>query len=342
MISKNFNFTNDNCAKIHPKILKTFIENNNSHENVYGSDLYTKKAKNIFKKIFESKDIEIEFLYNGTASNCLVIKSILEKNESVICTDCSYLTTVEYALFNKENKKINLIKINNINGKIDFLNLKKLFEINKNKLFPRIISITQPTEKGTLYSPFEIKKISDFCKENKLLLLMDGARISNAIVSLNLKINEFTINAGVDFLCFGATKNGLFSSEAVIFFNKTFHKNFKIEKKKHFQLIPKSKITSLQFIEFFKKNLWLKNANKANKMAKFLEKKFLELNFEVAKPVETNMVFVKMQKDKIKELQKKYELAVFNKNEPEVRFVTAWDTKKSHINDLVKLLKTLK
>ena len=205
---------------------------------------------------------------------------------------------------------------------------------------PKVVSITQPTEFGTLYSADEIKKICSFSHENGMLVHMDGARISNAAVALNLSFKEFTKDCGVDVLSFGGTKNGMMYGEAVVFLRKEIGDDFEYIQKQSTQLISKMRYISAQFSAFFNDYLWKKNAENANNKAKLLSKEITALNgVELAYPCQTNGVFVKIPKRIIPLILDKYQFYVTDEEKGIIRLMCSFDTREEDVKGLAKYIK---
>jgi threonine aldolase len=207
---------------------------------------------------------------------------------------------------------------------------------------PRVISITQATELGTVYTVSEIQALTEFAKKNNLLIHMDGARIANAAAHLGASFRTFTSDAGVDALSFGGTKNGMMEGEAVVFFNKELSKNFKFIRKQTGQLISKMRYVSAQFLAYFDNDLWLKNAENANRMAKLLAEEVSKIpNIKVVYPVESNAVFVKLPKKHIAALQERSFFYMWNETEGIARWMTNFATTEEDIMEFVSGVKEM-
>jgi threonine aldolase len=205
---------------------------------------------------------------------------------------------------------------------------------------PKVISITQSTELGTVYTPKEIKELSDFAHSKKMLLHMDGARLCNAAASLNVDLASITTDVGVDVLSFGGTKNGMMFGDAVVFFDRKHSKNFKFIRKQGMHLTSKMRFISAQFEALLSNDLWLKNANHANSMAQFLYKEVKDLtDVKITQKVEVNAVFASLPKKMITELQKKYAFHVFDEQTSEVRWMCSFNTSKKDILEFVNAIK---
>lgn len=333
-------FASDNYSGIHPKILEKIAEVNIGHDTAYGGDKYTSEAIQEFKNIFG--DVEVFFVFNGTGSNVLSLEAMKDKTTAVICTETAHIMQDETGAVAKI-AGIQLLTVPSKNGKLDLEEAKKwlTFKNNFHKANPTIISISQMSETGTIYSLEEIKAISRFAKENGMLLHMDGARIANACVALGCSFKEMTGDLGVDVLSFGGTKNGLMFGEAIIFFNKEFAKDFEWVRKKNLQLYSKMRFLSAQFIPYLKENLWFECASNSNKMAKYFEKKLKEIGIAVTNEVAGNTLFAILPPEIILELQNFSSFYIWDASKSEVRFVTSFDTTTSDIDSFIEKIKEL-
>ncbi len=332
-------FASDNNSGVHPKIMKALINANVGQVVAYGDDYQTEKTINKFKSIF-GKEIEVFFVFGGTAANVLGLKSVTETFNAIICAETSHINVNECAAPERFTG-CKLLDIPTQSGKINVEQISYFMHGfgDQHHVQPKIISITQPTEMGTVYTIDEIRKIADYAHKNNLLLHMDGARIANAVVSLGADITDITKNAGVDILSFGGTKNGMMYGEAVIFFKKELAKNFAFIRKQSMQLASKMRFIASQFEAFLTDNLWLKNAKQANEMAKLLAKRVKEIsNIEVTQKTQANAVFAIIPSKCIRELQKKYFFYVWNEYTNEVRWMTSFDTQKKNIEQFVAFL----
>jgi threonine aldolase len=270
-------FASDNNAGVHPSVLKAIESANSGHVVAYGDDPYTEKAVTEFKKLL-GNDIEVFFVFGGTAANVLGIKTATESFNAVICAETAHINIDECGAPEKFTG-CKLLTIPTKNGKITVEHIARHIHGigDQHHVQAKVLSITQATEMGTLYTPKEIKAISDYAHKNNMFLHMDGARISNAVVGLDVDIKDITKNAGVDILSFGGTKDGMMFGEAVVFFNRDLAKNFKFIRKQGMQLASKMRFVSAQFEALFANGLWLENAKHANKMAHLLAEKVKDI-----------------------------------------------------------------
>ncbi|KRQ86405.1 Low specificity L-threonine aldolase [Caloramator mitchellensis] len=329
-------FASDNNARVHPKIMEAIVKANEGDVVSYGDDIYTERAVNKFKEIF-GEDIDVYFVYNGTGANVLGLGTITRPYNSIICSSWAHINTDECGAPEK-NTGCKIISLPSADAKIQVEDIEKhLHALGvEHHSQPKVISITQSTELGTVYTVDEIKKISDFAHRNNMLVHMDGARIANAAASLNKGLREITRDAGVDVLSFGGTKNGMMFGEAVVFFNKELSKDFKFIRKQSMQLHSKMRYISAQFEALLSDNLWFENAKHANEMAKYLESKVREIKgIEITQKVEANAVFAILPRQTIEKLLKKHFFYIWNEETNEVRWMTSFDTTKEDIDSFV-------
>jgi threonine aldolase len=206
---------------------------------------------------------------------------------------------------------------------------------------PRVVSITQASEMGTVYTVNELREIAAFVHANDLLLHVDGARVANAAVHLGVSVKEMITDTGVDILSFGGTKNGLMYGEAVVVLNPALAENFKYIRKQGMQLSSKMRYISAQFVEYLKDGLWLENARHSNRMAQLLCRKAKSLGITVTQKVEANELFVILPPQVIEELQREFFFYVWDESRNEVRWVCSWDTTEDDVERFADLLKKM-
>ena len=260
---------------------------------------------------------------------------------AVICPETSHINVDECGAAEKFGIG-KLIPIETEFGKLSIEQIEAQLSImgDEHHSQPKVVSITQATELGTVYTVEELTNICNFAHKNNLFVHMDGARIANAAVSLNKTLKEITTDVGIDVLSFGGTKNGIMFGEAVIFFNKSLSQNTKFYRKQGMQLSSKMRYISIQFSQLLRDNLWKKNSKLANNQAQKLVKeiqKFEEI--EIIYPVETNGIFVKIPADKIKPISDESFFYIWDEKEAVVRWMTSFQTTDEDITNFVKILK---
>lgn len=334
-------FASDNNSGVHPEIMKAINNANIGHTVAYGDDIYTEKAIAKFKEHF-GNNIDVYFVFIGTAANVLGLNAATRSWNSVICAETAHINEDECGAPEKFNG-FKLLTVETPNGKltVDFIKTKMNGIGFEHHSQPKIISITQVSELGTVYTAKEIKEISDYAHKNNMYLHMDGARIANAAVSLNKEFREFTTDAGVDILSFGGTKNGMMYGEAIIFLNKSLGENFKYIRKQGMQLASKMRFISAQFDRYLSKDIWYENAKHANMMAKLLASKIETISqIKITQKVEANGIFVIVPKEIIPKLKEEFFFYDWDETKSEVRWMTSFDTTEEEINNFVELIKS--
>jgi threonine aldolase len=333
-------FASDNNAGVHPKVLQTIAAVNQGHVVGYGDDSYTEAAVRRFKQHFGS-DIDVFIVFNGTAANCLSLKALSESYHAVICAEGAHIYTDECGAPERFTG-CKLIPIPTADGKLTLESVRHACHGigDQHHVQPRVISITQATEMGTVYSPREVRDLARFAHQHKMVLHMDGARIANAAVSMGLTLREATRDLGVDVLSFGGTKNGAMGAEAVVFFNRSFARNFLYLRKQGMQLASKMRFISAQFEALLSNDLWRKNAQHANQMAELLQKEVRQIpRVKIAYKVEANGVFAQIPRAAISKLQKRYFFYVWDEDRSLVRWMCSFDTTEKDVKQFARFLR---
>ena len=333
-------FASDNNAGIHPDILAAIIKANDYDYVSYGDDYHTQEAVSLFKEIF-GDDTEVFFVLNGTGANATALKAMVQSFEAIVCPETAHIAVDECgAVENLTGSK--LIPVSTPEGKINIQQVQSFMHFvgDQHHSQPKVISISQSTEMGTLYSPDEIRNIADFAHENDMYLHMDGARIANACAALNIGLRELTKDLGVDVLSFGSTKNGMGFGEAVVFFNTKLAKYFPFIRKQSMQLLSKLRYITCQYKAYFNNDLWLTNAQNANRLANLLYEKLQDIpNLQTTRKSEVNAVFCILPKEKIEHLQSKRFFYTWDDAIGEVRFMTSFNMNERDVLDFVEFLK---
>lgn len=335
-------FASDNNSGVHPAVFKAMEAANHAHVVGYGDDPYTQKAIGLFKEKFSS-DTEVFFVFNGTGANVLGLSSITQSFHSIICAETAHIQEDECGAPEKFTG-CKLIPVEPVHGKVTpeaVLNHLKGFDFEHHSQ-PRVISISQVTEMGTVYQPGEIKALAELAHKHGMYLHMDGARIANAAVSLGLDFRAFTKDCGVDVLSFGGTKNGMMLGEAVLFFNSELANRTKYIRKQSMQLYSKMRFVGAQFVAYLENDLWKEPATHSNKMAKLLEAEIAKIpQIRITEPVEANGIFAAIPSEIIKPLQKEFFFYIWNEQKSEVRWMCSFDTTEEEIYGFVDLIKKL-
>src|SRR5712671_420298 len=332
-------FASDNNAGVHPEVLEAITRANQGHVVAYGDDPYTRSAIKKFEEHF-GPDIDVFFTFNGTGANVLGLQALNRPYHAVLCSDNAHIYTDECGAPEKHTG-CKLIPLPHENGKITLDTVRHAYHGigDQHHVQARVISITQSTEMGTVYAPAEIQALANFAHENKMFLHVDGARIANAAASLGQTLRQATRDLGVDVLSFGGTKNGALGAEAVVFFDKKLSHDFLYLRKQGMQLASKMRFISAQFDALLTGDLWLRNAQHANRMARLLQKKLSEIpQVKIIYKVEANGVFARIPRGAIARLQKRYFFYVWNEQQSVVRWMCSFDTTEQDVKQFARFV----
>jgi threonine aldolase len=320
-------FASDNNSGVHPAVMEELIHVNHGHVVGYGDDPFTEKAHTMLRKELGS-EAEIFFVFTGTAANVLGLAGATRSWNSVLTASTAHLEGDECGAPEKF-AGCKVLTVDTPDGKIRPEMLKRHmhgFDFEHHSQ-PAVISVSQSTEMGTVYTVDEIKALADYAHSFNMLLHMDGARLANAAVSLGLPFRAFTTDAGVDILSFGGTKNGMMYGEAVCFLRPGITSGFKFLRKQGMQLASKMRFIAAQYIAYLTGDLWKECAAHSNKMAKELEKRLREIRgVTITQKVESNGIFVIMPPDVAERISKEYFFYSWNEQLSEYRLMTSWDT----------------
>lgn len=335
-------FGSDNHAPVHPKILKAIESANLEHAPSYGTDSWSDQCEKIFQRHFGS-EAKIYFVFNGTAANCLALRTFANGAGSILCSDISHIHVDECAA-PEYLAHVKLLPLPHKGGKITLAQLQESLVRKGDQHFAQIrgVSITQPTEVGTVYSLNEIKEICDWAHQNQLLVHMDGARIANAVAYLQTSFKAMTTDLGVDIVSFGGTKNGFLFGEAVVVLNPGLNENMKYYRKQLGQLPSKSRFLAAQFSEYLGTDLWKNIAEQALQNAQILLETVSKIpGVRVTQKTQSNAVFACIPQKWVKPLREKYFFYVWDEKTFECRWMTSWDSEKMEILDFANSLKEL-
>lgn len=320
-------FASDNNAIVHPEVLAAIQNANVGHVVGYGDDRFTESAVEKFRETF-GKDVEVFFVFNGTAANVLSLQALTRPHHAVLCPELSHIYTDECGAPERFTG-CKLIPLQAPIGKLTVDIVEHAYHGigDQHHVQPKVISITQSTEMGTVYKPEEIKALAEFAHQREMFLHMDGARISNATAAQGMTLRQATRDLGVDVLSFGGTKNGLMGVEAVVFFRPELAHEFLFTRKQGMQLASKMRFMSVQMEALLTNDLWRRNAEHANRMAKLLEAEIRKIpQAKIVYPVEANGVFAQIPRPAIKKIQERYFFYVWNEEDSVVRWMCSFDT----------------
>ncbi|MCC6137213.1 MAG: aminotransferase class I/II-fold pyridoxal phosphate-dependent enzyme [Bdellovibrionaceae bacterium] len=330
-------FGSDNHAGIHPKILLAFTEASEPFAASYGMDSASQELQTQLRETLNAIDSHIVF--NGTAANVLGIGCALKSYESVLCTDVSHLNVDECGAPEKMTG-CKLQPLPHKNGKLSVATLEAALIRRGDQHYSQIkmVSLTQPTELGTVYTLDELKAIRAFCDKNKLYLHIDGARLANACYFLNCTFKDILQYADVSSV--GGAKNGLLVGELVVIHNKELKEGFKFLRKQYLQLPSKTRFLARQFQIYFSDNTWKDIAHHQHNLALKLHEQLLKMGIKANYPIESNAVFCNLPKPTIKNLRQTYFFYVWDEKTQECRLMTSFATTAEHIENFTQALYT--
>ncbi|MCD7932776.1 MAG: low specificity L-threonine aldolase [Tannerellaceae bacterium] len=332
-------FASDNNSGVHPLLMDALIKANSDHAVGYGDDPWTEQATQKIKKLF-GESASPFFVFNGTGANSVALQALTRSFHSIICTSTAHIYVDECGAPARMTG-CTVTPVDTPDGKLT----PELIRPHLHNFGvchhpqPKAVYISQVSELGTVYTVDEVKAIADLVHEYGMYLHMDGARLANACVYLDCSMKELTVDAGVDILSFGGTKNGMMMGEAVIAFRPELAENLPYFRKQSAQLASKQRYLSTQFLPYLEREVWYNNARNANEKAKEIVavlNKYPEINF-TQKP-ESNQLFFTMPREAAKELEKEYFFYYWNEAITEVRLVTSWDTTTDDIESLAESL----
>lgn len=320
-------FASDNYAGGHPEILAALAVANGGHQTSYGEDDYTAHLQHVFRGHF-GMDAEVYPVFNGTGANVVALQAVTDRWGAVICSDGSHIHVDECGAPERVGG-LKLLPVPTEDGKLtpELIDREARGWDDEHRAMPQVVSLTQATELGTVYTPEEIRAICAHAHERGMRVHLDGARIANAAATLDVPMRAFTNVAGVDILSFGGTKNGMLFGEAVVVLDPDAVRAMKHLRKLSMQLASKMRFVSAQFEALLAKDLWLRNARHANAMAVRLADGVRGLeSVEILHPVQANGVFARLPHDVAERLQKDFRFYFWDEAAGVVRWMCSFDT----------------
>ncbi|MBN1241816.1 MAG: threonine aldolase [Spirochaetales bacterium] len=336
-------FASDNNASVHPAVMAALERANRGHAVGYGDDPWTTRAGALFKECFGASS-ETFLVWNGTGANVMALAAALRPWEAVVCAETAHINVDETGA-PERIAGVKLLPIPADDGKLTRALLEERLapfgDIHHS--LPRMVSVSQPTELGTVYTPDELGALGEFCRGRGLVLHVDGARLANAAVALGTGLREAAGPA--DLLSFGGTKNGLMYGEALVFLDPALAAGASFLRKNVLQLASKLRYISAQYEAYLGEGLWKENAAKANAAARALSAAALrKAGVETAFPVEVNGVFARIPRALIEPLSREWFFYPWDEAAGLVRWMCSWDTEGAEIeaftDDLARLLRT--
>src|SRR5882724_47563 len=346
---EKINFSSENFCGVHDLIMKALTDANMGNMPSYGKDQFTLETIALFRQIF-GDGIEVYFTFNGTGANNFGLGCVAERHHSIFCSDVAHLY-VDESTAPETFIGCRLYPVPSVNGKIlpDALEsrIRRVGDLHHPQ--PRVVSVTQPTEFGTVYTIAEMKAIKAVCAANDLLLHVDGARFFNAAVHLNASLKAISKEAGVDILTLGGTKSGLMFGEAVIFFHPDAGNAYRYHLKRSMQLASKNRFIAVQFQRLLQGELWRDIARHTNELANCLAREIEGIavgggdlamgGVKLVYPVESNAVFVHMPKALQQQMQDVASFYWWNEERSEARFVFSFNNTAEEVGRFAEKLR---
>jgi threonine aldolase len=319
-------FASDNQAGVHPEVMEAIAAANEGHAAAYGGDPWTARAQQRFREHF-GPAAQAFPVFNGTGANVLCLEALTRPWQGVVCARSAHLNVDECGAPERAGRK--LLVVDTPDGRLTPEHVAPLLVRigDEHVVQPRVISITQNTELGTVYAPDAIAELADWAHRHGMLLHVDGARLCNAAAALDVPLRALTTDAGVDALSFGGTKNGSMGAEAVVLLRDEIADGFRYRRKQAMQLASKMRYVSAQLDALLTGDLWRRAAAHANAMARRLADAVGHLpGLQITQPVEANAVFAILAPAVTERLQRDWPFYVWDDNTGEVRWMCAWDT----------------
>ena len=335
-------FASDNYAGICPEAWAALQEANQGHAPGYGEDGWTARASDLVRELFDT-DCEVFFVFNGTAANSLALASLCQSYHSIICHETAHAETDECGAPEFFSHGTKVLLVAGDDGKMDPAGIERTVKRRTDIHYPkpRVVSVTQATEVGTVYSIAELKAIWAKAKQLGLKVHMDGARFANAVATLGCTPKEITWQAGVDVLCFGGTKNGTPVGDAVVFFNHALAQEFDYRCKQAGQLASKMRFLAAPWVGMLQNGAWLRHGTHANAMAQLLHDLLREIpDAKILFPRQANSVFVELPPPVVAVLRERgWKFYTFI-GQGGCRLMCAWDTREEDVRNFIADLKT--
>ncbi len=335
-----YSFRNDYSEIGHPKVLKALLDNAYAQNIGYGFDIETKKLEEKVSLI-AGKKVNVVLTSAGTQTNLTVISKILKTYEAVISVDSGHINVHETGAIEGTGHKV--LCVPGVNGKISPIEIEKIVKLHTDchMVYPKLVYFSNSTEVGTTYTKEELEDIYSCCKKLGLYVFIDGARLSQALVAEGISLKDMVDNSDVFYL--GGTKNGLPYGEMIVIKDKDIYENFHYHLKNKGAMLAKTFVVSMMFNKLLENDLYLKNAENANKMSQKLKEELIKLNVEICYPNKTNQLFIKLPKNSVDKLAKIYAFEEWEDlgNTKIIRLVTSWATKEEAIDEFIKDIKEM-
>ena len=320
-------FASDNAATIHPEVLAAIERVNSGHAFGYGHDRFSEALGDRFREHFGERALAFP-VWGGTGANVLCLRAACRRWQAVVCPETAHMNADECGA-PEAIAGVKLLTVATEDGKLGPADVERTLGRvgDEHAVQPRVVSVSQCTELGTVYTVDELGAIAELAHSRGLLVHVDGARLANAAAALDVSLRALTTDAGVDMLSFGGTKNGLLGAEAVVFLEPELAGGFEFLRKQSMQLASKMRFLVAQLDALLTDELWLRNASQANAMAALLAERVRDLaGVTITRPSEANAVFAILAPEAVAALQERYDFYVWDAATSEVRWMCSWDT----------------
>jgi len=340
-----YSFKNDYSEGAHPNLLNILVQTNLIQEEGYGYDSFYQQAISKIKEKMKRDDVDIHLISGGTQTNLIAISAFLKPHQAVISAETGHIFVNECGAIEATGHKV--ITVEGIDGKLNPELIEAQLKRHKDEhtVKPKLVYISNPTEIGTIYKKEELEQLSAFCKENKLIFYVDGARLGSALCSLENDVTLGDMSHLVDAFYIGGTKNGALLGEALVICRDDLKEDFRYHMKQKGALMAKSRLLGTQFLGLFEDDLFFELATHANNMAKLIKEGLTDAGCEFLTDSTTNQLFPILSNDMIEKLQEKYNFYIWNNVDESysaIRLITSWATKEEMAHKFVADVKALK
>ncbi len=336
-------FASDNYSGICPEAWEAMARANQGHVPAYGDDEWTARASDLLRDLFEV-DCEVFFAFNGTASNALALAALCQSYHSIICHELAHAETDECGAPEFFSNGSKILVVSGDEGRIQPESVSHMVQRRSDIHYPKpkVLSLTQATELGTVYSIEHLQQLFEVARRHELRVHMDGARFANAVAALGVAPKEITWKVGVDVLCFGGTKNGMAVGEAIIFFKKELAQEFAYRCKQAGQLASKMRFLAAPWVGVLENGAWLHHAAHANRMAELLEAGLQQIpGVDFMSRRQANAVFARVRPEVATALRTRGWRFYTFIGSGGARFMCSWDTAEADVTALVNDVREL-
>jgi len=336
---ERYSFLDDYSEGCHPNILAALTQSNLMQQTAYGDDAYSSEAKELIRAKLGTPNASVYFVAGGTLANIIVASAVLKSHEAVISAETGHIAMRETGAIEATGHKI--ISIQSDNGKLSVADIQLALDSHSHAphmVKPKLVYLSNASEVGTIYTKQELISLHDFCRQERLYLFIDGARLGSALCS---EKNDLTLEDSshlTDLFTLGGTKNGALIGEAIIINNQLLNKEFAFHIKQRGALLAKGRLLGIQFAELFREDLFFELATHANKMSQKISEAIVDKGYELAAETESNQIFAILPDTLIEELSEAFGFYTWQKKDEDhsvVRLVTSWATNEQKVDAFI-------